>query len=113
LEDFQLLFVKPDFITGETFIHRDDIVIAVGSGEHTASAVRTDVFLSSSGTYFFGQDGIVHEPPPEFFCFLDQSLRESDFLPGYDPFHKPCVYQLSPATGTGFDVNTFIEAVVE
>jgi hypothetical protein len=40
LKDFQFIGIEPDFVTGHAFVHRDDVIQAVGPGHHTGAAAR-------------------------------------------------------------------------
>jgi hypothetical protein len=41
LENFQLIWIEPDFVAGHAFVHGDDIMQTVRPGDHTGAAART------------------------------------------------------------------------
>ena len=72
LKHFQLIGIKPDLVAREAFIHGDDIVIAVGSEEHSVPAIRTVDLRRFVQIQFSRLIGIQHKVFLESPGFLDE-----------------------------------------
>ena len=113
LKDFEFIAVKPYLLAGKAFVHRNNIVVVVGSGQHLVPTVRAEDLGGILHVYLHGVDGIPHEVILEILSFVLKIFRKGDFLAGDDTVHDTRINEFATTLPADLEADAFIKIVGE